>query len=174
MLTYTGFVQWKAIYAGSFDPVTNGHLALVARARSLFHPLLIAIGDNPRKRYWFSATERAQHISTALTEHDGVGVATFDGLLVDFARRQGARVLIRAIRGVDDFAFEQQTGLVNRALAPDIETVLLLADPPTGFISSSMVREIALAGGDPSPFVPASVASALRLRVAAVGREARD
>lgn len=176
-----------AVYAGSFDPPTNGHVDLIERAAALFDTLVVAVGNNPRKRYLFSVEERSHMLATtlgaAIVQPDGVRihpaadpdardlprveVRAFDGLLVDFCKRVGASVIVRGLRAVADFEFEFQMGLANRDLEPEIETVFLLTSPETLFVSSSIVKEIATGGRDVSAYVPAHVARALAQRLAA-------
>lgn len=148
-----------AIYAGSFDPPTLGHLALIRRALRLADRLILGVGINPRKRTWFDAAERIKMLQQACAEADlAVEVTSFEGLVVEFARAQGASLMIRGVRGAADVAFEQQNALCNQALAPEVETVLLFAEPDTAFISSTMAREVAISGGDASPWLPKCIA----------------
>lgn len=162
--------EHSAIFAGSFNPITLGHLALIRRAARLFRPLIVAVGTNARKRYAFDGEERLAMVRDAIGADPELGPAKvvgalevigFAGLLVDLARERDCHVLVRGVRDVSDFSFEQNTARVNRALAPDIESVWLPGEIDTGFLSSSMVREIAINGGDPSPYVPSGVAAAL-------------
>lgn len=150
-----------AVYAGSFDPLTNGHLDLIHRGARLFDTLHVAVGNNPRKRYLFTVDERSRMLQEAVTSFDHVHVAAFSGLLVDFCLEVDAHVILRGLRAVADFEYEFQMGLANRTLERDIETVFLLAAPDTVFVSSSIVKEIASGGRPVDPYVPTHVARAL-------------
>jgi pantetheine-phosphate adenylyltransferase len=153
-----------AVYAGSFDPVTHGHLDIIQRAAETFDPLIVATTENTGKSPLFSADERVGLIRTALNGNPGIRVEAFDGLLVDFARAQGARVLIRGLRAAADFDYEFGMAMMNRALAPEIETVFFVTDPRYMFISSSLIRQLADAGGEVGSFVPAHVRDAIIAR----------
>ncbi len=155
-----------AVYAGSFDPVTHGHLDVVRRGASLFDEVVVAIGHNPRKTRTLPLDERLAILRECCADLPGVRVDSFEGLLVEYARRIGARVVLRGLRAVTDFEFEFQVGLANRDMAPDIETVFLLTEPRNIFVSSSIVKEIAAGGGDVRRYVPAAAADALARRFA--------
>lgn len=159
----------SAVYAGSFDPLTSGHLQLIHRASRLYDRLLLAVGSNPNKRYLFSVEQRLTMLRTETAALPGVEVHAFDGLLIDFCRRQEANVIIRGLRASTDFDFEFNIGLANRDMAPEIETVFLLTDPQHIFISSSLIKEIDQNGGDVSRYVPATVLQALRSLRPAIG-----
>lgn len=152
----------RAIYAGSFDPPTNGHLDVIERGARLFDELLVAVGNNPAKRTWFDAETRARLVADSVRAPN-VRVVVFDGLLVDAARAHGAQVLLRGLRALADFDLEFRNGLANRDLS-GVETLFLLSDPAHVFLSSSLVKEIVGAGGDVSRYVPAAVLDALRSR----------
>ena len=139
---------------------------MIHRGAHLFDRLIVAVGNNPRKRYLFSATERTEMLARELNDQDNIEVRAFDGLLVDFCREVNAGVILRGLRAVADFEFEFQMGLANMDLEPDIETLFLLAGPETLFVSSSIVREIASGGRDVSRYVPQHVADALRAKLA--------
>lgn len=146
-----------AIYAGSFDPVTLGHLDVIQRGATLFDRLVVAVGNNPGKRYLFPLEQRQQFVRDALGGGlDNVEVHAFRGLLVEESQRLGADVVLRGLRALSDFDVEFRNGLANRALS-GIETFFLLADPAPIYVSSSIVREIAMHGGDVSGFVPPNV-----------------
>ena len=149
----------RALYAGSFDPVTLGHLDVIQRGAALFDELLVAVGNNPAKRYTFSLSERVALVEGALTSPN-VRVVAFEGLLVDAARVHGAQVLLRGLRALSDFDPEFRYGLANRDLT-GLETLFLLTDPKHLFVSSSLVKEIASHGGDVRAYVPEAVARAL-------------
>jgi len=146
-----------AIYPGTFDPVTNGHLDLIHRASRLFHHVIVAVAASQGKRPMFSLAERVSMIKSVTTELDNIQVIGFDTLLVDCAKTYQAKVIIRGLRAVSDFEYEFQLASMNRRLSPDIETVFLTPAEQYEFISSSMIREIAQFHGDVSGFVPASV-----------------
>jgi len=150
-----------AVYAGSFDPLTSGHLQLIERGARLYDRLILAVGSNPNKRYLFSTEQRVGMLESETRGIPGVEVLAFEGLLIDLCRRLEARVILRGLRASTDFDFEFNIGLANRDMAPEIETIFLLADPQHIFISSSLVKEIAFNGGDVSRYVPASVLDAL-------------
>lgn len=150
-----------AIYAGSFDPATNGHVDVIRRGAQLFDRLVVAVGNNPTKRYLFPLEERQRMVREAVPELPNVEVVAFRGLLVDAARGVGADVVLRGLRALSDFDLEFRNGLANRALS-GIETLFLLADPAQIYVSSSLVREIASHGGDVSGFVPPGVLDAVR------------
>ena len=152
-----------AIYAGSFDPVTMGHIDIISRGALLFDELVIAIGNNPSKSYMFDLEERKCMVGEACQDIKGLRVVTFTGLLVQASEREGANVILRGLRAFADFELEFRNGLANRDLS-GIETVFMLADPPHIFISSSLVKEIASNGGDVSSYVPANVLAAMRQR----------
>ncbi len=150
-----------AIFPGTFDPVTLGHLDLVRRGRALFPKVIVAVGVRGDKTTLFSSQERVALLAGALADLDGVAVLPFTGLIVDFARAQGATVLLRGVRNPSDVEYESQMAHTNRHLAPALETVLLIPTLETGFISSTLIKEIVKAGGDASAFVPKNVATAL-------------
>src|SRR5690554_4046999 len=144
----------KAMYPGTFDPVTIGHLDVIKRASSLFDHVYVVIMENKNKRVTFSAQERLDMILQIIQPFDNVSAMIGDGLTVDYAKQIGANILIRGIRAVMDYEFELQQATANMTLAPDIETVFLLTRPEYSFMSSSAVKEIALNHGDISAFVP--------------------
>ena len=150
-----------AVYGGSFDPPTYGHLNLINRAAKLFDHLTIGVGNNPDKTTLFTPAERVLLLKHCLAEHKNVDVDHYDGLLVDFCRSKGAHIILRGLRAVGDFESEFQMGLANMDLAPEIETVFLIADPDTLFVSSSVVKQIAKYRRDVRPYVPEIIALAL-------------
>jgi len=143
----------KAIYPGTFDPITRGHSDLVKRATRLFDRVIVALAAKPGKQPVFTLEERLELARTALAEYDNVEICSFDGLLVEFARIKQARVILRGLRAVSDFDYEFQLAGMNRKLAPDVETLFLTPAEQYSNISSSLVREIAALGGDVTPFV---------------------
>ena len=150
-----------AVYPGTFDPFTNGHSDLVERASSLFDKVIVAIAANPGKTPLFDLQARVSMANTVLSGLENVEVCGFSELLVDFARKQQANVILRGLRVVSDFEYEMQLASMNRHLASDIETLFLTPAEQYSFISSSLVKEIAQHGGDVSEFVHASVAEQL-------------
>ena len=154
-----------AVYPGSFDPITLGHLDILERASRLFDRVIVAIGTHPTKRGWFDAALRRQIAGDSAVHLPNVDVAVFDGLVVDFCRSQGATVIVRGLRATGDFEPEFQMGLANRDLAPEIETVFLIPGADRMYVSSSLVREIAGHGGDFEQYVTAPVAKAIRARM---------
>jgi len=155
-----------AVYPGSFDPVTLGHEDIARRALSLADHLIVAVSHNAShsKSRMFSVAERIAMIEEVFENDRRIEVAEFDGLLVDFARRRGAGIVVRGLRGVADFEYEFQMALTNRALDPTLETIFLAPDPARSFLSASLVREVSSLGGDVSSFVSAGVLTRLRAR----------
>ena len=156
----------RAVYAGTFDPMTFGHLDVAARAAQVFDHLTLAVAEDPRKKLLFSTAERLELARAAVAGLQNVDVVPFSGLLVDWARAHGIHTLIRGLRAFSDFEYEFQMALTNRKLAPDIETMFLMPNEDYSYVSSSMVREIAALGGDVDKFVPAPVAAALKRKLA--------
>lgn len=152
-----------AVYAGSFDPVTRGHEDLILRSLAFVDRVIVAVAVNPAKQPLFGLEERVALIRETV-HHTAVAVEAFDGLLVEFARRAGAAVLIRGLRAVSDFEYEYQMAIMNRRLAPEIETVFLVPAGDLTYLSSSLVREVARFGGDVSQLVHPTVAAALRTK----------
>ncbi len=156
-----------AIYPGSFDPITNGHIDIVKRARKLFPKLYVAVVANPHKNHLFTLEERVDLTRAALNEAgiNGLEVISFDGLLIECARTLGADAIIRGLRANLDFEYEFQMALTNRDLAPEFESVFFMTAKRYSFLSSSIVKEVCRYGGDISTFVPSSVADALRRKL---------
>ncbi|HEY9253054.1 MAG TPA: pantetheine-phosphate adenylyltransferase [Stenotrophomonas sp.] len=151
-----------AVYPGTFDPITNGHIDLVARAAPLFDKVVVGVAYSPTKGPALSLERRVELAREALGGHDNIEVRGFNTLLAHFVRDIGAGVLLRGLRAVSDFEYEFQMASMNRHLIPEVETLFLTPAEQYSFISSSLVREIARLGGDVSGFVPASVVEALR------------
>lgn len=151
-----------AIYPGSFDPFTNGHLDLIERSTHLFDKLIVAILRNEEKRPLFTLEERQEMLRQVLGGYPNVEVDSFDGLLVDFAARKRASVILRGIRAISDYEYELQMALMNRRLRPEIETVFLMAGEAYSFLSSRLVKEVAALGGNISGLVPPLVEERLR------------
>lgn len=154
-----------AIYPGSFDPITNGHLDLIERSAHLFDRLIVSILRNENKQPLFSVEERMEMLREVVGVYPNVDVECFDGLLVDYAAQRGASVVIRGIRAISDYEYELQMALMNRRLRPDIETVFLMSGEAYSFISSRLVKEVFRLGGSISGLVPASVEHRLRIRL---------
>ena len=154
-----------AIYPGTFDPPTNGHLDLITRGSRIFSHLTVAILINPVKNPLFTVEERAEMLTEATAPLNNVSVATFNGLMVEFARRQGATAVLRGIRAISDYEHEFQMALMNRRLAPEIETVFLQPAGRYSFVSSRMVKEVFSFGGDVTGLVPPNVLKRLRGRM---------
>jgi len=155
----------SALYPGTFDPPTNGHVDLIQRGSKLFEHLTVAILNNPVKNPLFTVTERVEMLKEATSALGNVSIATFDGLMVDFARQQGARAVLRGIRAISDYEHEFQMALMNRRLAPEIETVFLQPAGRYSFVSSRMVKEVFSFGGDVSGLLPPNVLKRLRARI---------
>jgi pantetheine-phosphate adenylyltransferase len=153
-----------ALYAGTFDPVTLGHVDIVRRGAELFDRVVCAVGARAEKTTIFTAEERVSLLREAVKGIRNVAVAPFQGLVVDFAREQGASVLLRGVRNTTDWEYENRMALTNRRLLEGIETVLLVASPEHAFLSSTLIKEILLAGGSVAEFVPPHVARALHER----------
>jgi pantetheine-phosphate adenylyltransferase len=153
-----------AIYAGSFDPPTNGHLDLVERASRLFPQVIVAVGKNSSRAPLFTPEERIEMMREVCSPYSNVVVDSFEGLLVDYGKRVGARVIVRGLRAGTDFEYELQIAHANADLKPEIDTVFLPTRTNYGFISASLVREIASHGGDVSRYAPPVVCAALKRR----------
>jgi pantetheine-phosphate adenylyltransferase len=150
-----------AIYPGSFDPLTNGHLDVIERAVKLFDRVVVAIARNEGKHPLFTMEERMELVRPAIQDLPNVEADSFDGLLVHYVQRRSAQAVVRGLRAVSDFEFEFQLALMNRKLNENIETIFMMPKETYTFLSSRMVKEIAQLGGDVSPFVPAHVRDAL-------------
>ncbi|WP_286264146.1 pantetheine-phosphate adenylyltransferase [Thalassotalea atypica] len=151
----------KAIYPGTFDPVTNGHTDLIERGSKLFNHVIVGVASSPSKKPWFDLATRVSMIEGAVAHLPNVSVVGFSGLLVDFAKQHNAGVLIRGLRAVSDFEYEFQLANMNRRLSPDLESVFLTPAEENSFISSTLVKEVALHKGNVSEFVHPSVKLAL-------------
>lgn len=146
-----------AIYPGTFDPVTNGHIDIIARAARLYHKVIVAVAVNNRKGPLFNIEKRVELLEQVTVIFDNVDIIGFDNLLVDCAKEQGADVILRGLRAISDFEYEFQLAGMNRRLSPELETMFLTPAEQYEFISSSMIKEIARLGGDVSSFVPRNV-----------------
>jgi pantetheine-phosphate adenylyltransferase len=155
-----------AIYPGSFDPLTNGHLSLIHRGLKMFDKVIVSIAVNPKKSPLFSVEERRSLILDAVANDPRVEVDDFHGLLVDYAKRRHVNVVLRGLRAVSDFEFEFQLANMNHKLSPDLETVFMMTGEDYFYISSNIVREVASFGGDVEGIVPAGVLAALKAKYA--------
>ncbi|MCX7598488.1 MAG: pantetheine-phosphate adenylyltransferase [Armatimonadetes bacterium] len=160
----------RAVYPGTFDPFTMGHLDVARRAAAIFDELIVAVCADSGKQLLFDLSERVQMAAAACAGLENVIVEGFHGLVVDFARARGARVLVKGLRASSDFERERQQAMMNRQLAPDIETLVLLTDPAYAFLSSSLIKEVCGLGGDVSAYVPDVVLEPLLRRL----RSGRD
>lgn len=157
------------VYPGSFDPVTNGHLDIVCRACQIFDRVIVAVTENKTKTHLFSLRERVEMLKAVLAPVARTGkvrVDYFDGLLVDYCRRQGAQVVARGLRALSDFEHEFQMALMNRHLAPELETVFLMADEKYTYLSSTLLKDVVRLGGDAARFVPSVLAPRIRKKIA--------
>lgn len=146
-----------AVYPGSFDPVTNGHLDIIRRGSRLFDKIVVAVLRNPEKKPTFGLAERKRYLAQATAEMPNVSVDSFDGLLVAYARHRKAKVIVRGLRALSDFEYEFQMALMNRRLDPGIETVFMMPSETYSYLSSRLVKEVALLGGDVGGLVPEEV-----------------
>ena len=156
----------RAIYPGSFDPITKGHIDLICRARLLFDELVVAVADSKGKRTLFDLDERIDLISEATRDIEGVRVEGFRGLLIDFAKQVESKIVIRGLRAVSDFEYEFQLSWMNKQMDREIETLFLAPAEDYAFVSASLVKEIAQLGGDVSQFLDPSVNEALKTKLA--------
>ncbi len=155
----------KAIYPGTFDPITNGHLDIIQRACLIFPKVIVAVAENPAKIVFFPLEERADMLRQATRKLKGVSVETFHGLVIDFAQKKKISVLIRGLRMFSDFEYEFQMALTNRRLSEKVETIFLMPSEGNSFISSKLLKETASLGADISSFVPAFVEKRLKERL---------
>ena len=155
----------RAIYPGSFDPVTYGHIDLIKRAQEIFHEVIVAVAHNPHKKPLFSIKERVGMLKVVTSGMKGVEVSDFNGLVVDYARKQKIKVLIRGVRMISDFEYEFQMALTNRKIAPDIETIFLMPHESYSYLSSRLLKEAASLGADLSSFVPDFIEKALQKKL---------
>ena len=151
-----------AIYPGSFDPLTNGHVDIIQRGAALFDKIVVAVLINLEKSPLFTVSERVDIARTVFAAYANVEVDTFDGLLVEYARRKRASVIVRGLRAVSDFEYEMQMALMNRRLNPDVETVFMMPAEPYTYVSSRLVKEVVALGGSVTGIVPSIVESRLR------------
>lgn len=152
----------RAIYPGTFDPITYGHIDLIKRAQEIFPEVIVAVAHNPHKKPLFSVKERIRMLKKAAGGLKGVIVSDFNGLVIDYAHKHKAKVLIRGLRMLSDFEYEFQMALTNRKLSPDIETIFLMPQECYSYLSSKLLKEAASLGADLSSFVPSFVEKALK------------
>jgi len=155
----------SAIYPGSFDPVTCGHIDLIKRASHIFDEVVVAVTNNPTKKILFSCDERVDMLKAVTKGMRGVTIEVFDGLVVEYARKKKIHALIRGLRVISDFDYELQMALTNRRLSDDIETLFLMPSEGCSFLSSTLIKEVASMGADLSSFVPAYVARRLKAKL---------
>lgn len=155
----------RAIYPGSFDPITNGHVDIIKRGLKVFDKIVVAVLENPKKAPLFTTKERMRMIQDIFAGQRQVEVLSFHGLLVDFARGQATNVVVRGLRAISDFEYELQMALMNRNLDPDIETFFMMPNVKYSFLSSNLVREVAMLGGPVDGLVPELVARRLRDKI---------
>ncbi|MDR2375347.1 MAG: pantetheine-phosphate adenylyltransferase [Treponema sp.] len=154
----------KAAFPGSFDPPTLGHINIVRRAASIFDELVLVVAENRQKKYLFSAAERVSMLRELVKDRENVLVETCDTLIVDFLRRRNIRILLRGVRGIDDFAYEFELSMMNKALDHRIETIFMTTDPEYFVLRSSSIKELASFHGDTTGMVPPLVAEALKVK----------
>jgi pantetheine-phosphate adenylyltransferase len=155
----------KAIYAGTFDPLTKGHIDVIERGSRIFDKLIVAVADNPAKNPIFSRQERVSQIKKVVTKYPNVTADSFKGLLIDYVRRQKTNIILRGIRTISDFEYEFQMALTNRAIAPDIETIFVMTSEKYSYISSRLLKEAVALGADVGLFVPPEIQNALRKKI---------
>jgi len=155
-------IHMKAVYPGSFDPITNGHVDIIQRGLKIFDPIVVAVLENPKKQPLFTTKERVEMIKTIFSRQNNVEVQSFHGLLVDFARRNQAMVIMRGLRAISDFEYEFQMALMNRKLDHEIETFFMTPSVDYSFLSSNLVKEVAYLGGCLKGLVPPAIEDLLK------------
>jgi len=155
-----------AVYPGTFDPITNGHLDIIGRGVGLFDEIIVALLKNADKEPLFSLDERLEIVASVVKRFQKVRVESFDGLLIDYARSRGARAIVRGLRALSDFEYEFQMALMNRRLGPDLETVFMMPSETYSYVSSRLVKEVVGLGGDVTGLVPQEVLDRLKARYA--------
>ena len=162
-------MKLKAVYPGTFDPITLGHQDLVRRAATIFDEVIVAVADSRAKRPFFTLDERVEMAKTVLADYRNVTVMGFSGLLMQFVQQHQAKAVLRGLRAISDFEYEFQLAGMNRNLFPDVETMFLTPSEQFLFISATLVREISMLGGDVAKFVPPHVAECLKAKIAQMG-----
>jgi len=152
----------RAVYPGSFDPITSGHVDIIQRGLKIFDEILVAVVNNPKKKSLFTTKERMNMIQDFFVDHKDIEVKAFDGLLVEFAKNNNANIVIRGLRAISDFEYEFQMALMNRKLDPEIETLFMMPNLSYSFLSSNLVKEIFMLGGGLTDLVPGQVEKKLR------------
>ena len=160
----------RALYPGSFDPVTLGHLDLVERALNLFESITVAVADNSGKKALFDLDDRVEMLREVLADRQRITVASFSGLVVDYCKAEGFTAILRGLRTVSDFEYEYQMALTNRHLNPHVETVFVMPSVAHSYVSSSLIKDVLRNGGDVSHFLPVTVEKRLRARLREVGQ----
>ena len=163
-----------AVYPGTFDPITNGHVDIATRAAAIFDELIVAVYARPSKDLLFSTDERIAMVEETFRDVPNITVEAYDQLTVNYVRERGAQVIVRGLRVVSDFELEFQMALMNRKLAPDLDVVCLITSLEHSFLGSGIVKEVAVLGGDVKPFVPSHVAEALQTKFARLGGASND
>jgi len=163
-----------AIYAGSFDPLTNGHIDIIRRGLKTFDRIVLAVANNPNKSHTFSLEDRMEMARECTSSFGGVEVDSFEGLLVNYARDKGVNVLLRGLRAVSDFEYEFQLATMNRNLYPDVETVFMMTSEESFYLSSRLIREVASFGGDVREMVPPAVFRALAARYPSAAKKPKN
>jgi pantetheine-phosphate adenylyltransferase len=163
-------VKLTAVYPGTFDPITNGHVDILSRGGTLFDRIIVAILRNPDKEPLFPLEERVEILKSVVSRWSNVEVESFDGLLVDFARARGAQVIVRGLRALSDFEYEFQMTLMNQRLEPGLQTVFMMPSEAYSYVSSRLVKEVARLGGDVTGLVPPEVVTRLKRRFALLAR----
>ena len=158
-------IDITAVYPGSFDPLTNGHLDLIERGSRIFSKLIVAVTDNPSKKLLFSPQERLEMIRETISYLDNVDADQFSGLLVDYCKNIGGRVILRGLRAISDFEYEFQMALMNRRLCESVETIFMMPHETYSYLSSRLVEEVCLLGGDISGLVPPNVGKRLKQKL---------
>lgn len=155
----------RAVYPGSFDPITNGHIDIIQRIQSLFDELIVLVANSPDKKYMFSAEERAELIRGSLKDNSNIKVDIHDGLTVEYAKTVGAPVVVRGLRAVADFEYEMAMANMNKHLNPDVETMIVFADPKYGYVSSRLIKSVSIYTGELDELVPPKVCEAIQRKL---------
>ncbi|MDD4202898.1 MAG: pantetheine-phosphate adenylyltransferase [Candidatus Omnitrophica bacterium] len=160
----------KVIYPGTFDPITNGHIDIIERASRIYDKVIVSVAENDPKKPMFSVQERVDMVSKAVSNMDRVTVESFKGLLIDYVRSKKVRVVVRGLRMISDFEYEFQMALMNRKIAPDIETIFMMPKANYSYLSSKLIKEAAQLGADISVFVPSFVEKEIKRKMSNIGK----